>query len=55
MGIKGKEDIINSNPFVMETTTGKKGYIAIVESLKILRPTPRIIDTIEELYKKLSS
>ena len=55
MGIKGKEDILNSNPFVMSTTAGKKGNIAIVESAKILRPTPRIIDTVGELYEELNS
>lgn len=55
MGIKGKNDIINSNPFVIETIAGKKENIAIIESSKILRPTPRIIDTIEDLYEELSS
>lgn len=55
MGIKGKEDILNSSPFVMGTTAGKKGNVAIVESSKILRPTPRIIDTVGELYEELSS
>jgi ABC-type Fe3+-hydroxamate transport system substrate-binding protein len=55
MGIKGKEDILNSNPFVMETTAGKKGNVAIVESSKILRPTPRIIDTVGDLYEELSN
>ena len=53
MSIKKKEDILNSNPFIMKTTAGKKGNIAIVESSKILRPTPRIIDVVEELYEEL--
>jgi len=55
MGIKGKQDILDSNPFVIKTTAGKKRNIAIVESSRILRPTPRIIDTVEDLYKELSS
>ncbi len=55
MGINKKEDILNSNPVIMRTTAGKKGNIAIVESSKILRPTPRIIDVVEELYEELRS
>ncbi len=54
MGISKKEDIVNSNPFVKETEAGKRGNIAIVDSDKILRPTPRIIEVVSELYDELS-
>jgi len=54
MNISRKEDILNSNPIVKETTAGKTGNIAIVESDRILRPTPRIIEAVEELYRELS-
>ncbi len=54
MGIAKKEDIVNSNPFVKDTEAGKTGNIAIVDSDKILRPTPRIIEVVSELYEELS-
>lgn len=54
MGIAKKEDILKSNPFVKDTEAGKRGRIAIVDSDKILRPTPRIIEVVTELYEELS-
>ena len=54
MNISRKEDILNSNPIVKETKAGKTGNIAIVESDRILRPTPRIIEAVEDLYRELS-
>ncbi|MGL5089083.1 MAG: ABC transporter substrate-binding protein [Cetobacterium sp.] len=55
MAIKNKNDILNSNPIVKKTKAGKKENIMIVESDKILRGTPRVIDALEELYKELSN
>ena len=54
MNISKKEDILNSNPIIKETIAGKTKNIAIVDSDKILRPTPRIIEVVEELYEELS-
>lgn len=54
MAIKNKNDILNSNPVVKQTKAGQKGNIMIIESDKILRGTPRVIDALEELYKELS-
>ncbi|MGL4998431.1 MAG: ABC transporter substrate-binding protein [Cetobacterium sp.] len=55
MAIKNKNDILNSNPIVKKTKAGKKENIMIIESDKILRGTPRVIDALEELYKELSN
>lgn len=55
MGIAKKEDITDSNPFVRETEAGKSGNIALVDSDRILRATPRIIEAVEDLYRELSS
>lgn len=55
MAIKNKKDILNSNPVVKQTKAGQKGNIMIIESDKILRGTPRVIDALEELYKELSN
>lgn len=55
MAIKNKNDILNSNPVVKQTKAGQKGNIMIIESDKILRGTPRVIDALEELYKELSN
>lgn len=54
MGIAKKEDIIDTNPFVRETEAGKSGNIATVDSDRILRATPRIIEAVEDLYRELS-
>lgn len=54
MAIAKKEDILNSSPFVKETKAGKNENIFILDSRKILRATPRIIDELETLYKDLS-
>ncbi|WP_297432781.1 ABC transporter substrate-binding protein [uncultured Cetobacterium sp.] len=55
MAIKNKNYILNSNPVVKQTKAGQKGNIMIIESDKILRGTPRVIDALEELYKELSN
>ncbi|MGL5100171.1 MAG: ABC transporter substrate-binding protein, partial [Fusobacteriaceae bacterium] len=55
MGISSPQDILNSNPFVKDTKAGKKGNIHILDSRKILRATPRIIDALEDLYGELSN
>lgn len=55
MSIKNKNDIINSNPFVKQTKAGQNGNVLVVDSSKILRPTPRIIDALDELYEELAN
>ncbi|MGL6066218.1 MAG: ABC transporter substrate-binding protein [Cetobacterium sp.] len=55
MAIKSKDDILNSNPIVKRTKAGKNQNIMIIDSDKILRGTPRVIDALEELYKELSN
>ncbi|MGL6100127.1 MAG: ABC transporter substrate-binding protein [Fusobacteriaceae bacterium] len=55
MGISSSQDILNSNPFVKDTKAGKMGNIHILDSRKILRATPRIIDALEDLYGELSN
>lgn len=55
MAIKNKNDILNSNPIVKQTKAGQKGNIMIIDSDKILRGTPRVIDALEELYQELSN
>lgn len=55
MAIKNKNDILNSNSVVKQTKAGQKGNIMIIESDKILRGTPRVIDALEELYQELSN
>lgn len=54
MAISNKDDILNSNPFVKQTKAAKNGSILIVDSNKILRATPRVIDALEDLYMELS-
>lgn len=55
MSIESKEDIIRNNPIIEKIKAGQKGNIFIIESDKILRATPRIIDALEELYKELKN
>lgn len=55
MSIESKEDIIRNNPIIERIKAGQKGNIFIIESNKILRATPRIIDALEELYKELNN
>ncbi|MGL4652303.1 MAG: ABC transporter substrate-binding protein [Cetobacterium sp.] len=55
MAIKNKNDILNSNPVVKQTKAGQKGNVMIIDSDKILRGTPRVIDALEELYQELSN
>lgn len=53
MAISKAEDILDSNPLLSETRAGKEGHIFLVPSYQILRPTPRVVDSIIELYEKL--
>ncbi|MFW6263392.1 MAG: ABC transporter substrate-binding protein, partial [Thermotogota bacterium] len=53
MAISKVEDIANSNPLLNETRAGAEGNIFLVPSHKILRPTPRVVDSIVELYELL--
>ncbi|PWJ92099.1 iron complex transport system substrate-binding protein [Oceanotoga teriensis] len=55
MSIKKPEDILNANPMINKTNAGKNKNILLVDSSKILRPSPRIIEEIESLYKELSN
>lgn len=54
MAIKNKDEIVKNNPIILQTKAGKNGKIMIVDSDKILRGTPRIIDALEELYEEIS-
>lgn len=47
------DEITKNNSIIMKTNAGKKGNIFIVDSQKILRSSPRIIQSIEELYQDL--
>lgn len=49
MSIQNKDDILRSNPVVANTTAGKNGNIYVLDSHKILRATPRIIDELSNL------
>ncbi len=55
MSIENKEDIIRNNPIIEKVKAGQNSNIFIVESDKILRATPRVIDALEELYKQLNN
>lgn len=55
MGITSTKDIVNSNPFIKNIKAGKNQNIFILDSRKILRATPRIIDALEDLYGELSN
>lgn len=49
------KDIINSNPIVSKTTAGKNNNLFILDSQQILRSSPRIIYSIEDLYSYLKN
>ena len=53
MAIKSPRDIIATNPFVEATDAGRNKNLMVVDSNKILRASPRIIDAVEELYEEL--
>lgn len=55
MSIQNKDDILRSNPIVANTTAGKKNNLYVLDSHKILRSTPRIIDEIEYLNNMLEN
>ncbi|MDN5341987.1 MULTISPECIES: ABC transporter substrate-binding protein [Oceanotoga] len=55
MSIKKPEDILNASPMINKTNAGKNKNILLVDSSKILRPSPRIIEEIESLYEELSN
>lgn len=55
MSIENKEDIIRNNPIIEKIKAGQNRNIFIIESDKIIRATPRIIDALEELYKELKN
>lgn len=55
MSIESKEDIIRNNPIIERVKAGQNKNIFIIESDKILRATPRVIDALEELYKELKN
>lgn len=54
MSIKNIDDILNGNIAIKNTTACKNKKIFIIDSSKILRPSPRIIDEVENLYKELT-
>lgn len=54
MAIASPQDIKDATPVVGQTKAGKNNAIFIIPSEEILRPTPRVIDTLEELYKRLA-
>ena len=53
MSIKSKDDILNSTPIMKDTAAAKRGDIFILDSSKMLRPTPRVIDALVDLYQEL--
>lgn len=53
MAIAKPEDILNSNPVVKDISAGQKNNLFIVDSTKILRASPRIFESVEELYSEL--
>ncbi|MCP5455450.1 MAG: ABC transporter substrate-binding protein [Thermotogae bacterium] len=54
MSIRKTDDILNANPMIKNTRAGKNKNIFIVDSSKILRPSPRLVEEIVILYKELS-
>ncbi|AHC14034.1 ABC transporter substrate-binding protein [Salinispira pacifica] len=53
MSITSAEDIMNADPVIERTTAGLHGNLAIIPSSLILRPTPRIVDELENLYNQI--
>lgn len=55
MSISSVKSIKEANPFIKNTIAGKNNNIFIVDSSKILRGSPRIFDTMEELKKEIEN
>jgi iron complex transport system substrate-binding protein len=55
MSITKEEDILAADPVIALTRAGKEGNIRIVPSSLFLRPSPRIIDTLTELYREVQA
>ena len=53
MSFRSKKQILDSNPIILKTKAGIKNNIFIVDSSEILRGSPRIFDTINNLYKEV--
>jgi iron complex transport system substrate-binding protein len=54
MSINSVEDIMDANRMVRRTRAGKEGNIYILPSQMILRPSPRILEELPDLYEKLA-
>ncbi len=54
MGIKSMDDLIRSNEYLTKTKAGKEKNIYILNSNRLLRMSPHIIDEIEEIHRFLS-
>lgn len=53
MSIRNPEQILNADAMIKNTRAGRENNIIIVPSQMILRPTPRVIDTLNMLREKL--
>lgn len=53
MSFRSEKQILDSNPIILKTKAGIKNNIFIVDSSEILRGSPRIFDTINNLYKEV--
>jgi len=51
MSITKAEDLLRANEVIPKTRAGKEGHITIVPSSLFLRPSPRIVEGILELYE----
>lgn len=49
MSITKVEDLLEGNPFIMQTRAGKEKNISIIPSSLFLRPSPRLVDILPEL------
>jgi iron complex transport system substrate-binding protein len=48
------EDILLANQTIPLTRAGREGNISIIPSSLLLRPSPRIVDSLPELYEKIT-
>jgi len=53
MSITKPEDILFADSVILKTRAGKEGNISIVPSSFFLRPSPRIVDKLQELHNDL--
>ena len=53
MSITSPQQIKDASPLIKSTSAAKKDKIFLIDSSKILRPSPRIVDEIENLYLEL--